>query len=247
MLEPYLGADGQPTGDRGLALFDHDELRANVQAVDAAGFHVHCHAIGDRAVRDGLDAIEHAIGANPAWDRRPTIAHIQFIHPDDLPRFRRLGVVANGQPLWAVHEAQMDRLTIPFVGPERAAWQYPFGSLLQAGAPLAFGSDWSVSTPDVLAEIEVAVRRVWPGHRDGPPFYPEERISLAEAVRAFTLGAAYVNGIDDETGSITIGKLADVVVVDRDLFAPDVMPADARVLLTMVEGVAVFEDQALEG
>ncbi|MFI5291350.1 MAG: amidohydrolase [Candidatus Limnocylindrales bacterium] len=247
MLEPYLGADGRPTNERGLKLFDADELQAVVQAVDAAGFHVHCHAIGDRAVRDGLDAIEHAMGANPAWDRRPTIAHIQFIHPDDLPRFRRLGVVANGQPLWAIHEAQMDRLTIPIVGPERASWQYPFGSLLRAGAPLAFGSDWSVSTADVLAEIEVAVRRVWPGHRDAKPFFPHECISLEAAVRAFTLGAAYVNGIDDVTGSISVGKLADLVVVDRDLFGPDVLPADARVLLTMIEGEAVFEDPALEG
>ncbi len=247
LLEPYLGPDGRPTTNRGLALFDPGELRAVVQLADAAGFHIHCHAIGDLAVRQGLDAIEAAIAANPAWDRRPTIAHIQVIHPSDVPRFAALGVVANGQPLWAVHETQMDVLTIPFIGPQRAGWQYPFGSLLRAGARLAFGSDWAVSTPDPLIQMEVAVRRIAVRRRGSPAFLPDEHISLEAAVQAFTLGAAYVNGLEADTGSIAVGKLADLAVLDRDLFAPDVLPADARVLLTMVEGEAVFEDPELEG
>ena len=114
--------------------------------LDARGFQLHYHAIGDRAVREALDAIEAARRANGARDGRHHIAHIQVIHPDDLPRFRALDAVANAQPLWAVHEAQMDDLTIPILGPERTGWQYPFGSLLRAGARLAFGSDWTVST-----------------------------------------------------------------------------------------------------
>jgi predicted amidohydrolase YtcJ len=247
MLEPYLAADGTPTRNRGLAMYEPAVLHDVARRVDGAGFHIHCHAIGDRAVRDGLDAIERAIAADPPWDRRPTIAHIQVIHPTDLPRFGALGVVANGQPLWAVHEPQMDALTIPFLGPERAAWQYPFGSLLRAGARLAFGSDWAVSTADPLVEMEVAVRRTWVGRRDAPAFLPHERISLEAAIRAFTIGSAYVNGLESETGSVSVGKLADLVVLDRDLFAPDVLPADARVLLTLVEGDVVFEDAALEG
>ncbi len=247
MLEPYLGPDGAPTANRGLAMFERHELLAVAQLVDGAGFHIHCHAIGDRAVRDGLDAIEGAIATNPTWDRRPTIAHIQVIHPADLPRFSSLGVVANGQPVWALHDSQMDVLTIPFLGEERTRWQYPFGSLLRAGARLAFGSDWAVSTADPLIEMEVAVRRTWVGRRDAPVFLPDERISLEAAVRAFTLGSAYVNGLEAETGSITVGKLADLVVLDRDLFAPGVLPADARALLTLVEGEPVFEDPGLEG
>ena len=247
MLQPYLGPDGRLTANRGLAHFDADELGAVVRLVDAAGFHVHCHAIGDRAVRQGLDAIEAAVAGNPRWDRRPTIAHIQVIHPSDVPRFAAIGVVANGQPLWALHETQMDVLTLPFIGAERAGWQYPFGSLLRAGARLAFGSDWAVSTPDPLIQMEVAVRRTAVTRRDSPAFLPEECITLEAAIHAFTLGAAYVNGLEADTGSIAVGKLADLAVLDRDLFAADVLPADARVLLTMVEGVAVFEDPELEG
>ena len=247
MLEPYLDADGRPTENRGMYYFDLAVVREAVRLADAAGLHVHIHTIGDRAVREALDAIEAAIAVNASWDRRPTLAHIQVVHPADIPRFASLGVVANGQPYWAVHEAQMTDLTMPVLGPERSAWQYPFASLLRAGARLAFGSDWSVSTADPLQEIEVAVRRVSPDHRDMEPFLPDERISLEAAVHAFTLGAAYVNGLEAETGSVSVGKLADLVVLDRDLFAPDVLPADARVLLTLVEGEAVFEDPALEG
>lgn len=246
MLEPYLDEDGRPTTNRGMYYVDIELVREAVRVVDAAGLHVHIHTIGDRAVRDALDAIERAAAVNPAWDRRPTLAHIQVVHPVDIPRFAALGVVANGQPYWALEEAQMGSLNLPFLGEERSAWQYPFASLLRSGARLAFGSDWSVSTADPLQEIEVAVRRVSPDHRDAEPFLPDERISLEAAVHAFTLGAAYVNGLDDETGSVTVGKLADLVVLDRDLFAPEVLPADARVLLTMVEGEAVFEDPGLE-
>ena len=216
--------------------------------VDAAGLHVHIHTIGDRAVRDALDAIERAAAVNPAWDRRPTLAHIQVVHPADIPRFASLGVVANGQPYWARRGSPDGRPDHARPGrAERSAWQYPFASLLRSGARLAFGSDWSVSTADPLQEIEVAVRRVSPDHRDAEPFLPDERISLEAAVHAFTLGSAYVNGLEAETGSITVGKLADLIVLDRDLFAPDVLPGDARVLLTMVEGEAVVEDPALEG
>ena len=167
-----------------------------------------------------------------------------------MPRFAPLGAVANAQPLWACHETNMDELTIPFLGPERADWQYPFGSLLRSGARLAMGSDWSVSTPNPLLEIEVAVTRdLTRTSRDtAKPFLPDERLTLEEAIQAFTLGSAYVNHLDDETGTIATGKLADLAVVDRDLFAPDAGPiGDAKVLATFVGGEAVFEDPALGG
>jgi predicted amidohydrolase YtcJ len=249
-LDPYLDADGNPTEQRGLSQVDPVELKTIVSELDARGFQVHFHTIGDRAVREALDAIEAARSRNGPSDHRHHLAHIQLVHPDDVPRFRSLGAVANGQPLWACLESQMVELTIPFLGDERAAWQYPFGSLVRSGATLAFGSDWSVSSPDPLKEMHVAVnRRVRPeeieytgGDRRAVEeiFLPEERIDLETAIAAFTIGSAFVNHLDDETGSIEAGKLADLTVVDRDLFAH---PADelslARVDATFVEGAAV--------
>jgi predicted amidohydrolase YtcJ len=169
------------------------------------------------------------------------------VDPADLPRFADLGVAANAQPLWACHEPQMDLLTLPFLGPTRARWQYPFRSLLDARARLAMGSDWSVSSPDPLLEIQIAVRRsVDPPGGTGRVLFAEERLTLEESIRAFTLGSAFVNHLDDVTGSIVPGKLADLVVVDRDLFAPDAgLPGDGRALLTLVGGRIVHEDPAL--
>jgi predicted amidohydrolase YtcJ len=142
----------------------------------------------------------------------------------------------------------MDELTVPFLGPDRVGWQYPFASLLRSGARLAMGSDWAVSTPNPLVEIEVAVDRVHPADRGRQPaFLPAERLTLDQAIHGFTMGSAYVNHLDDTTGSISVGKLADLAVVDRDLFAPDAGPVgDAKVLATFVGGVAVYEDPALE-
>jgi len=143
----------------------------------------------------------------------------------------------------------MDELTIPFLGSERATWQYPFKSLLRSGARLAMGSDWSVSTPNPLLEIEVAVTRVADISRGvREPFLPAERLTLEEAIAAFTLGSAYVNHLDDVTGSIEVGKLADLTVIDRDLFGPDPGPiGDGQVLATFVEGVPVYEAAGLGG
>lgn len=247
LLEPYLDGHGRPTGNRGIPFFDEDELREAATALDAEGFQVHVHAIGDRAVRMALDAVEAARGANGPSDNRHHIAHLQVVHPDDVPRFRALGVTANAQPLWAASEPQMTELTIPFIGPERASWQYPFRSLLRAGATMAFGSDWPVSSPNPLWAIHVAVNREEPRgypYGDGAegPFLAHERLDLAEAIAASTIGSAYVNHLDDETGSIEVGKLADLVVLDRDPFAhPMNEIADARVVLTLVEGEPVHQ------
>jgi predicted amidohydrolase YtcJ len=247
MLEPYLERDGRSGARRGIEFIDPDVLKRAVSKIDAAGLQPHFHAIGDRAVRSCLDAVAAARALNGPTDTRPHIAHIQVIHPDDVPRFAALDVVANAQPLWACHEGQMDELTIPFLGPERSTWQYPFASLLRAGARLAMGSDWSVSTPNPLEEIEVAVQRVFPDSRGRvEPFLPTEALTLAESIRAFTAGSAYVNHLDTDTGSIAAGKLADVAVIDRDLFAPDAGPiGEARVIGTFVGGAPVFEDPAL--
>jgi len=251
VLEPYLGSDGRPTDNRGLSFIEPELLRRIVTRLDAEGFQVHFHAIGERAVRESLDAVEAARLANGMNDLRHHIAHVQVIHPDDLPRFRALGVTATIQPLWAMNEGQMVNLTLPVLGPERSRWQYPFASLLRSGAVLAGGSDWSVSSPNPLWEIHVAVNRTsFPGYAYGgddraerEPFLPEERIDLAAAIAAFTIGAAYVNHLDDRTGSIEVGKDADLVVLDRNPF--DEPPHEiwrARVLLTLVAGQRVFAD-----
>ena len=159
MLDPYLGHDGSPTANRGISFIDPERLPGWVTRLDAAGLQPHFHAIGDRAVRECLDAVEAARSANGPSDTRPHIAHIQVIHPDDVPRFAALDVVANAQALWACHEDQLDLLTLPFLGPERSSWQYPFGGLLRSGARLAMGSDWGVSSPDPLQAIAVAAHR----------------------------------------------------------------------------------------
>jgi predicted amidohydrolase YtcJ len=249
MLEPYGDGHGGTTGNRGLLQIDPDGLASWVPALDALGFQPHFHAIGDRAVRASLDAVEAARRANGPSDTRPHIAHIQVIHPDDIPRFRTLDVAANAQPLWASHESQMDVLTIPFIG-ERWRWQYPFGSLKAAGALLAMGSDWSVSSANPIWEMHLAIERQTParyaGERD--VFLPDERLDLIDALAAFTIGSAYVNHLERETGTLEVGKLADLAVIDRDLFDRGAGTVfDARVVGTFVEGVPVYEDAALDG
>lgn len=246
-LLPYLDRTGRPTTNRGISFIDPELLKGYVTRLDHLGFQVHMHALGDRAVREGLDALEAARAANGPSDGRHHLAHLQLIDPADIPRFAALDATANIQPYWACHDPQMDELTIPFLAPERASLQYPFASLAAAGARLAGGSDWTVSTPNVMAEVEVAIRRVSPENRAAPPFLAHEALDLPATLRAFTMGSAWVNHLDDVSGSIEAGKLADLCVLDQDIGAPDAAPlGDTRVLLTMIEGVAVFEDPELE-
>jgi predicted amidohydrolase YtcJ len=237
MLGPYLTGCGCASDNSGISFVEPGALCAYVTELDAHGFQVHFHALGDRAVREALDAVEAARHANGWTGTRPHLAHLQVVHPDDVPRFRGRGAAANIQPLWAAHEPQMDELTIPFLGAERAAWQYPFGDLLRAGATLAAGSDWPVSSADPIQGIHVAVNRRAPeSEPDVPVFLPAQRIDLGSALAAYTAGSAYVNHLDD-TGTIEPGRLADLVVLDRDLFDG---PAEAigrtRVLQTFVGG-----------
>jgi len=246
ILEPYLDGHGHTTTSRGLDFIEPELLKAAVVRLDALGFQPHFHALGDRAVRQALDAVKAARLANGWTDTRPHLAHIQVVHPDDLPRFRRLGALPNAQPLWAVEEDQMNELTLPFLSAETASHHYPFRSLLRHGATLVMGSDWSVSTPDPLVEMEVAVTRVSPESRGRDPFLPDERIALAEALRAFTAGSAYAQHLD-EAGTLEAGKLADFAILDRDLFDEAEGPiGDARVLATFVDGVAVYEAPGLD-
>ncbi|TDO55019.1 hypothetical protein EV643_101813 [Kribbella sp. VKM Ac-2527] len=243
MIEPYFDGCGCRTGNRGLSFVDPAALRADVALLDAAGFQVHVHAIGDRAIREALDAFEAARAVNGANDHRHHIAHLQVVHADDLGRFAALGVTANLQALWAVYERQMLDLTIPFLGPERTARQYPFGDLARSGAHLAAGSDWPVSSPDPLAGVHAAVNRRAPAAlADGTydAFLPGQALDLETALAAYTSGSAWLNHAD-ATGRIAVGALADLTVLDRDPFAgPPGAIAEARVRMTLVEGEQVF-------
>lgn len=234
LLTPYLDRCGHPTDNTGHSFLTAEAIREAVRALDAAGFQVHVHAIGDRGVREALDAFE---GTDPA--RRHHVAHLQLVHPDDVRRFARLGVAANLQMLWACLDDQMVDLTLPFLGEERGRWQYPFGDLHRAGARLVAGSDWPVSTPDPLQAIRVGVTRREPGS-DRPAFLPEQALALETAWAAYTSGSAWANHRDD-AGVLLPGAVADLVVLDRDPFAGLPEEVDqVRVTSTWIAGTAVY-------
>ncbi|SEB44803.1 amidohydrolase [Microbacterium hydrocarbonoxydans] len=237
MLTPYRDASGHDTCNHGLSFIDPAMLREYVTALDAAGQQVHMHALGDRAVREALDALQVARDENGDTDGRHHLAHLQVVAPDDTARFAPLGAIANIQALWATHEDQLDDLTLPFLQDGQVDRQYPFGDLVRARARLAAGSDWPVSTADPLAAIHVAVNRAYPGSERPPLGGAHQRIDLETAFAAYTSGSAYVNRRDDDTGSIREGYLANLVVIEPNPFR---LPIDelhrARVTSTWIEG-----------
>ena len=241
LLGPYLDGCGCSTGETGLTHLDRDLLLAAVPALDAAGFDVHVHAIGDRAVRDALDAVAAARSAPASRGGRHHLAHVQVVHPDDVARFAALDVAANAQALWACDEPQMSDLTVPLLGPERSAHQYPFAGFLAAGARLVMGSDWPVSTPDPWQAVHVAVTRTPPGGSGVAPFIPSQAITLTQALTAYTAGSAWINH-DADGGAVAVGAVADLVVASVDPFGLD--PADLHEVgtdLTFVGGRLVHE------
>ncbi|WP_439957506.1 amidohydrolase [Nocardia crassostreae] len=169
MTEPYKDHKGCCTTNSGLSFVDPEALRDYVTELDTHDFQVHFHALGDRAVREALNAVEAALHANGQRGNRHHLAHLQVMHPNDIHRFYPLGATANLQPLWAAHEPQLDDLTLPFLGGNLADHQYLFGDLLRAGATLCCGSDWPVSDPNPLAGIHVAVNRIHPNSPLPPP------------------------------------------------------------------------------
>ncbi len=231
-------ADGVHGDERGIANWTLEELGAAAAAMDAAGFQLHLHAIGDAAIRLALDAIEQVAARNGPRDRRATIAHTHLVHPDDLPRFRRLGVVANLEPLWAQRNAIMVELTEPRLGPERTRWQYPIGSLLRSGAAVSFGSDWPVSSHVPLQGVAVAVtRRGASGPAAQEAFLPEEAVTLDQALAAYTAGTAHQAGEEADAGRIAVGQRADLALVAADLASlPPGDLHDAPVAGTWVAG-----------
>ena len=238
LLEPYLD-----THDRGPSNLTPAAMDSLVIALDRAGFQVHIHAIGDGAVRISLDGFAAARAANGVRDSRHQIAHLEMIDTLDVPRFAQLGVLANFQSLWALRDSYIRDLTEPILGPERSARLYPLASVAGRGGMLVGGSDWIVSSMNPYEAMQVAITRRDPFDGPGAPWIPKELVSLEQILTAYTINGAHANFQETETGSIEKGKAADLVLLDRDLFA--IAPTEihaARVLLTLLDGAPVYGD-----
>lgn len=241
---PYLDPCGHATGNRGHSFIEASALKEAVRLCDEHGFQCHFHALGDRAVTEALDAVEHALARNGRKDLRHHLAHLQMVTLQDVPRFARLGAAANLQPLWAQAEQQMIELTLPFLAESLRDRQYPFGDLLATGATLVAGSDWPVSSANPLAGMQVAVTRQYV-ENPSPPLLPEQALPLERIWTAYTAGSAWVNHREHDTGSLTAGRLADVVILDRDPFRlPPEEIAHARAVRTLVGGEVVHDQPA---
>jgi predicted amidohydrolase YtcJ len=238
LIEPYA----DKPGFRGELWIDENVLKKAVVELDAKGFQVHMHTIGDRAVRTALDAFEEAAKHNGARERRNLLSHDNLIATADLKRVAELGVVTIFQPLWASLDDYM-RMVAVRVGPERMTHMYPVASVMRAGGRVAYGSDWPVASANPFEGIEVALTRRHTGATEGERLSPDERITLEQAIRNYTLNSAYALYKDDRSGSLTVGKSADLVVADRDVFKiPETEIAKTKVLLTMFAGQAVYGD-----
>ena len=245
MLEPYSDA----LGGNAQLMFGHNQIKELFAAFDAARFQIHVHVIGDGAVRAALDALEAARSANGPWPSLHQLAHVQCIDPADIPRFRELGVVANIQTLWARYEPSVTDVALPMVGEVRGKWMYAFRSLIDAGAPYAISSDWGVSTLNPFPIMETAITRQPPYKKgDHPIFLPEQRMTREECVKGYTTFAAEAAWRARDTGSLSLGKYADLIILDRDIFTCNVYDiGDTEVLLTLLGGKEVHRAEKFTG
>jgi len=244
LLSPYLDGAGHPTTNRGPSYFEPANLNRIVAGIDAAGMTVHIHAIGDRAVRQSLDAFAYARAQGVGSENRDQIAHLELIDPADFGRFKALAVIANFQLQWATFDpSYIGKATLPYLGPARARYLYPARSLFDAGARIAGGSDWGVSTFNAFEAMEHAVTRSL--GRGEKPLLPEQSVPLTAMVDAYTINAAYALRQEDRTGSLEPGKRADFIVLDRDIFTTDPFELHAtRVLATYLDGREVWRSDA---
>ena len=245
LLEPYCDLPGV----RGRPAWEKADLEETVAALDRAGFQLHIHAIGDAAVRMALDAFEHAAEKNGRRDSRHIIAHLELVHEKDRPRFRELGVIANFQPVWFYLDTFSDSLLVRRLGEKRAESRFKIRSLLDAGAVVSCGSDWPVGGDFIslnpLDSVQIGVTRRGTKARRGKPYMPEERLALRTMLACWTFNGAYADFREKETGSLEVGKLADLAALDKNIFGgrPDAIHR-AEVVLTMFEGKIVFKKTA---
>jgi predicted amidohydrolase YtcJ len=234
MYEPYLN---EPDST-GVFVTQPSRMLELVQQADQAGISVAIHAIGDRANAELLDIFAEVLKRNGPRDRRFRIEHAQHLRPQDYSRFAKLGVIASMQPYHVIDDG---RWAEGRIGPQRCNSSYAFRSLLDAGAKMAFGSDWSVAPIDALVGIDAAINRATLDGKHSGGWFPEQRITVAEAIEAYTLGAAFASFQDDDRGSITPGKLADLVVLSHDIMDGFKTGTAPKVALTIVGGKVVYE------
>jgi len=245
LKEPYLHLPGFRSEPR----WDTEKLNAMCAELDRNKFQIHVHAIGDAATTMILDAFAHALKKHGRRDSRNLITHIQLVDAQDILRFKELGVVAVPQPYWFMKDDYYYNLQVPYLGRERADAEYPMASFFRAGVTVASGSDYAVTIPcDPLRAIQIGVTRSCLGVSDPKEIlWPEERATLEQMIASFTINGAAANFLENATGSIEAGKAADVIVLDRNLFA---IPVDeiskAVVILTLFEGKIVFSRNMLE-
>ncbi|MCF2573641.1 amidohydrolase [Brevibacterium sp. UCMA 11754] len=240
----YRGHDHE----HGLLMFEADELNEIVSGLEANDFDVHIHAVGDNALKLAVDALTQNGGPSPA--RRHQVAHLDIADPAELARMAKAGIIANVQPLWARRDSVLVDTKLPLLHEDQQSHHFIFASMRDAGVRLSFGSDWPVSSPDPIWGMHVAVNRTAP-HNDphgqddvaqNEPLLGDERITVQQALRAYTLDSAYANGFDDVSGSITVGKSADFAILDRDPF--EVVPGDLGDILvetTVSAGEVVYQ------
>ncbi|MBK6287243.1 MAG: amidohydrolase [Pseudomonadales bacterium] len=240
LLEPYLDADGKPGANRGEVYVAPRAFAGFVSAAAAQDFNVHVHAIGDRAVRETLDAFAAARATAAGRGVRFSISHLQLIEPSDWPRFAALDVFASFQLLWAQPNPYSIEAVAPYIGAARMRYMYPARGVHDAGGVVVGGSDWNVSSFNPFEAIDIGHTRRNPEEPQRPPLVPEQALPVEVLLRAYTIDAARMFGIEDETGSLRVGKAADLVLVDRDPLAAGTVVRDTQVLGTMIDGVWVY-------
>jgi predicted amidohydrolase YtcJ len=246
--EPYADA-AQYAGDpnyRGTPIWDPAALNEASVAAAEAGFKLHYHSIGDAATSEALDAIAAAEEAVGSTDIRPAITHLQLVDPADYQRFVDLGVVAVPQPYWFLHDDYYYNLQVPYLGQPRAEHEYPMKSFFDRGVVVASASDYPVTIPpDPLDGIQTGVMRWFPWYAEpGDVLWPAQRVTVEQMIDSFTINGAFANYLEDTTGSIEVGKSADLIVLDRDILTvPSKQIGKGSVLLTMFQGRTVFRSK----
>jgi predicted amidohydrolase YtcJ len=244
LLEPYAHLPHS----RGIPLWDPDALNVVITAADKAGLQIHIHVIGDAALRMALDALEIAQKQNGKRDSRHLITHLHIVDRSDIPRMAKLNVIGVPQPFWHAKGDYFRNIETPYLGYVRAEKAYPMQGLAKAGILLAAASDYPVQVPSPpLLGIQMGVTRCEPGVTDPQEILdPQECMSLADMLTSFTVNGAYANFLETETGSIEPGKMADLVILEKNLFKIPVSEiADVNVLMTMFEGKIVYRDESV--